>query len=219
MRPNLVMASFISLALATINNLAQADGATIALQGNDRGAPACVVCHGAQGEGIPENGFPRLAGLNAGYLHAQLDAFAHGQRVNAMMTPVAQTLSGDERAAVARYYAELSGSASAGGPVAEMNSVGARLAVQGRWSQGLPACVQCHGATGGGVGAAFPALAGQSALYLENQLRAWQQGTRAPGPLGLMKVIASKLSVADIQAVAAYFSTLPASRPSLMSKP
>lgn len=219
MRPNLVTISLISLALTPINNLARADGATIALQGNNRGAPACVICHGAQGEGIAQNGFPRLAGLNAGYLHAQLDAFAHGQRVNAMMTPVAQTLSVDERAAVAGYYAGLSGSVSVGGDVPEMNSVGARLAVQGRWSQGLPACVQCHGSMGAGVGPAFPALAGQSALYLENQLRAWQQGTRPPGPLGLMKVIASKLSAADIQAVAAYFSTLPASRPSLMSKP
>ena len=219
MCPNPVVVLLISLVLTTINSWARADGITIALHGNDRGAPACVICHGAQGEGIPANGFPRLAGLNAGYLHAQLDAFAHGQRVNAMMTPVAQTLNGDERAAVARYYAELSDSVSVGGPVPEMNSAGARLAVQGRWSQGLPACVQCHGAMGAGVGTIFPALAGQSALYLENQLRAWQQGTRAPGPLGLMKIIASKLSAADIHAVAAYFSALPASDPSLRSKP
>jgi cytochrome c553 len=48
----------------------------------------------AHGEGIPANGFPRLAGLNFGCLRTQLDAFAKGQRVNAMVTPVAKTLSG-----------------------------------------------------------------------------------------------------------------------------
>jgi len=219
MRPNLVIISLISLAFTAMTNLALADGASIALHGNDRGAPACVTCHGAHGEGMPANGFPRLAGLNAGYLKTQLDAFVNGQRTNPIMTPIAQTLSGDERAEVARYFAGLSGPASMAEPVQETNSAGARLANQGRWSQGLPACIQCHGEMGVGVGATFPALAGQSSLYIENQLRAWQQGTRVPGPLGLMKVIASKLSAADIHEVAAYFSALPARDPSRRSKP
>lgn len=219
MRPNLAIISLLSLAFTAMINLAVADGASIALHGNDRGAPACVTCHGAYGEGMPANGFPRLAGLNAGYLKTQLDAFVNGQRTNAMMSPIAQTLSSDERAEVARYFAGLSGPASMAEPVQETNSAGARLAIQGRWSQGLPACIQCHGEMGVGVGTTFPALAGQSSLYIENQLRAWQQGTRVPGPLGLMKVIASKLSAADIHEVAAYFSALPASDPSRRSKP
>lgn len=203
----LVLLSSLSLALAAATQSVRADGATIALQGNTRGAPACVTCHGAQGEGMPTNGFPRLAGLNAEYLQKQLDAFANGQRANAMMTPIAQTLSADERAELARYYGGL-GSAVATTPVPRPDSVGARLALKGRWSEGLPACVQCHGATGAGVGNVFPALAGQSALYIENQLRGWQQGARPPGPLGLMKAIASKLSAADIRAVAAHFAAL-----------
>lgn len=209
MRPvsTLVLLSSLSLAFAATPQSAHADGATIALHGNARGAPACVTCHGAQGEGLPANGFPRLAGLNAGYLHTQLDAFANGQRTNAMMTPIAQTLSADERAELARYYGTLGG-AVATAPVPQPDSAGARLALKGRWSEGLPACVQCHGATGAGVGNIFPALAGQSALYIENQLRGWQQGTRPPGSLGLMKAIASKLSTADIHSVAAYFAAL-----------
>lgn len=218
MRPTPTLVTLISLAFILRINLALADGATIALHGNDQGAPTCIKCHGAQGEGIPEKGFPRLAGQNAEYLRAQLDDFANGERVSAMMTPIAQTLSSDEQAAVARYYAGLRGSAITAEPP-EINSTGERLAIQGRWSQGLPACVQCHGARGVGVGANFPALAGQSSLYIENQLRAWQEGTREPGPLGLMKVVASKLSAADIQAVAAYFSALPAQHASSRSKP
>lgn len=210
--PTLVLLSSLSLAFAATPRSAHADGATIALHGNARGAPACVTCHGAQGEGMPANGFPRLAGLNAGYLQTQLDAFANGQRANAMMTPIAQTLTADERVELARYYGGL-GSTVATAPVPQPDSVGARLALKGRWSQRLPACVQCHGATGAGVGSVFPALAGQSALYIENQLRSWQQNARPPGPMGLMKTIASKLSAADIQSVAAYFSALPAGGP------
>lgn len=191
-------------------NPVQANGLALALRGNERGAPACSTCHGAQGEGMPANGFPRLAGMNAAYLQRQLDAFATRQRANAMMTPIAQTLRKDERAAVALYYARLKTPVAVSTPVSGKNLPDGRLALHGRWSQGLPACVQCHGAQGSGVGTYFPALAGQSALYIENQLFAWQQGTRSPGPYRLMEVVASKLSAADIHAVAAYFSALPA---------
>jgi cytochrome c553 len=217
--PTLVLLSGLGLAFTAPTQPARADGATIALHGNARGAPACVTCHGAQGEGMPANGFPRLAGLNAGYLQTQLDAFANGQRVNAMMTPIAQTLGADERAELASYYGRMRNPVGAAKSVAKADSPGARLALKGRWSQGLPACVQCHGATGAGVGNVFPALAGQSALYMENQLHGWQQGARTPGPMGLMKVIASKLSATDIQSVAAYFSALPAGDPTPGSKP
>lgn len=219
MRPNLTIISLITLAFTGVINPALAVDANIALNGNGRGAPACVSCHGAHGEGMPANGFPRLAGLNAGYLKTQLDALANGQRVNAMMTPIAKTLNPSERSAVSRYYAGLGSTVTTSEPAPKINSAGARLAVQGRWSQGLPACIQCHGTMGSGVGSAFPALAGQSSIYIENQLRAWQQGTRGPGPLGLMKVVASKLSAADIHEVATYFSALPPSAVSRRNQP
>lgn len=219
MYPNPAIVSRLCLAFIAMANVAFADGASIVLRGNDRGTPACTTCHGARGEGMPANGFPRLAGLNAGYLQAQLEAFAAGRRVNAMMTPVAQTLSSGERAAVARYYADSIRPSGATRSAPLVNSTGARLATQGRWSQGLPACTQCHGAMGVGVGATFPALTGQSALYIENQLRAWQRGTRPAGPLGLMQVIASKLSGDDVREVAEYFSGLAANKSSAGQTP
>lgn len=219
MRPKMASITLFSFLLSMMIDFAQADGFTISLQGNDRGTPACITCHGAHGEGMPANGFPRLAGINAEYLQTQLDAFANGQRNNVMMTPIAKTLSKDDRAAVANYYAQLSDAAVTPVPVTEKNSPGERLAIQGRWTQRLPACVQCHGAMGSGVGTTFPVLAGQSSIYIENQLRAWQQGTRPAGPLGLMKVIASKLSATDIHEVAVYFSTLPPGKPSGRSEP
>ena len=38
--------------------------------------PACASCHGAAGEGNAKTGFPRLSGVNAGYLYKQLQDFA-----------------------------------------------------------------------------------------------------------------------------------------------
>lgn len=202
-----------------------ADGAAIAKTGAG-GAPACQTCHGAAGEGIAPSGFPRLAGQGAPYLQRQLDAFADGTRASPVMMPIAKALSAADRAAVAAYYAKLpapvapaaaasesaSGSASAPAPTAAAASasVGTTLATRGRWADKLPACEQCHGPGGHGVGPDFPALAGQSATYLSNQLMAWKNGARPPGPMGLMAVVAKKLSDAEVRAVAEHYAALPA---------
>jgi cytochrome c553 len=138
-----------------------------------------------------------------------MNAFADGQRENPVMAPIARMLSADEAQAVSLYYAgllapDLPNSASAAaGP-------GALLALDGRWSAKLPACVACHGPGGIGVGTSFPPLAGQPAPYLEAQLKAWQQGKRPPGPLGLMQAVAQRLSPSDVAAVAQWFAAQPA---------
>lgn len=196
-------------AAALAVNAAQLAGA-----GNGRGAPACATCHGAAGDGNSSMGAPRIAGLSAVYTDRQLENFAGGNRVDAIMTPIAKTLSPAERTAMAAFYARLPNRpVKTGGPTVAADSstpgAGEQLALRGRWSNELPACIECHGNGGVGVGDAFPALAAQPALYLENQLRAWQSGARDPGPQGLMGGIAEKLSAADIQAVADYFSRQP----------
>lgn len=194
-----------------------ADGAAIARTGAGT-APACQTCHGSAGEGVAQAGFPRLAGLGARYLSRQLDAFAVGTRVNAVMIPIAKALSPADRAAVSAHYAGLPVSAavlptapaSAPPSAPDPASVGATLATRGRWADNLPACDQCHGPGGRGVGPDFPALAGQGATYLTNQLAAWNTGARPPGPLGLMAVVAKKLSEAERRAVADHYASLPA---------
>jgi cytochrome c553 len=67
-------------------------------------------------------------------------------------------------------------------------------------------CAACHGATGVSVSDAIPNLAGQRPAYLETQLKALKDGTRK-NPL--MNAMAVQLSAADIENVAAYFSSLP----------
>lgn len=189
-----------------------ADAATIANQGNSQGAPACVTCHGADGAGQPAAGFPRLAGLNAAYLQQQLDDLASGSRENAVMKPVATALSEAERKALGEYYSKMPIPPALAKPTTPMpaaDSVGALLATRGRWSQQVPACEQCHAPGGVGVGANFPPLAGQSATYIENQLKAWKQGSRHNDPLELMQHISKALSNDDITAVATWFAAQP----------
>jgi len=184
-------------------------GKTIATQGTAKGVAACISCHGAKGEGNAAAGFPRLAGINAAYLSEQLSAFANGERKSTIMQPFAKLLSSNGRNAVALYFSSLpppAGIKAGDSTAITPSNTGAWIATRGRWDQGLPACAQCHGPGGIGVGTAFPPLAGQPAAYIESQLHGWKQGARPPGPMALMPVVVSKLSDTDISAVAAYYA-------------
>jgi cytochrome c553 len=192
-----------------------AGAAAIVHQGNGRGAAACVSCHGPDLMGLAAMTSPRLAGQDSEYVLTQLDAFAEGARNNAVMRPVASSLSAAERRALAAYVSRLpvtsvvpASALEAQPPSADAVRQGAELATVGRWSSGLPACDRCHGPGGVGVGSAMPPLAGQSSVYLSNQLRAYRQGVRPPGPLALMGTIAGRMTESDVQAVSAYYSTV-----------
>ena len=190
-------------------------GARIAAQGTPDGVAPCTSCHMPDGAGIAAAGFPRIAGMNADYMARQLRDFAGGQRQNPTMMPVAKALTAPEIVAVADYYAGLpvppvatEAAGSAGTEAA------AELARVGDWSKrSLPACTQCHGSGGNGIGAAFPGIAGQHASYIKAQLLAWRAGSRANDPLGMMQTVAVALSEAEIDALAAYYAAQPAGPP------
>jgi cytochrome c553 len=71
--------------------------------------PACVVCHGAGGYGVPPL-FPYIAGQNRTYLMRQLIAYAFLERKDdpqGLMRGIARRLSPQERKAVAEYFSSL----------------------------------------------------------------------------------------------------------------
>lgn len=182
-----------------------AQGEKIATAGAGQSVPACSTCHGSKGEG--SGAFPHLAGTGKAYLQAQLDAFANGSRQNAVMQPIAKGLSDAQRSALAQYYSGLAApSRGVDSDAATPDQAGAWLATRGRWSDQVPACAQCHGPGGNGVGTSFPPLAGLPAAYITAQLEAWKNGTRPPGPQGLMQTVAKKLTAAEVQAVSAYYA-------------
>src|SRR5450631_484700 len=72
-------------------------------------------------------------------------------------------------------------------------------------------CGTCHGTNGRSVSPTFPNLAAQTAPYLEAQLKAFKDQTRAdPDAQAYMWGMASQLSDASISGLAAYFSKLSA---------
>ena len=183
-----------------------ASGELIALSGGDAGAAnACITCHGLDGRGNGA-GTPRLAGLNQGYLAAQLEGYASGRRRHPEMEAISRQLAPAHRQAVSAYYARLPFAAAAGalppGPAASLYQ-------RGDPSRGLAACASCHGLRGEGVGPGNPPLAGQPAAYLSEQLDRWRASERRNDPEGVMLRISRLLSERESAALAAYAAALP----------
>ena len=190
------------------------DGETLATSGAN-GVVACATCHGAKGEGMAAAGFPYLAGQGKAYLALQLQDFASGARESPVMQPIAKSLTPEQIEAVTTYYSQLPTAFDSKTVSATVDTYpvqgppGAWLANRGDWENEIPACIQCHGPGGIGVGEHFPALAGLPAAYLSQQLMAWKSETRPAGPLSLMGKIAKRMSETQIEEVAAYFAGLP----------
>lgn len=186
-----------------------AEGEKIALQGDGVGAP-CVACHGPDGAGVDEAGFPRLPGLPAEYIAKQIRDYKSGARNNPIMQANLSSLSEQQIVNVAAYYAGMPTPVMPVKSVPEQTlALGEKLVTQGDWSRHLPACESCHGPGSAGVDASFPGIAGQHATYIRQQLEAWRQGVRANDPLDIMSAVAERLTEAEIDAVAAYLAAQP----------
>jgi cytochrome c553 len=71
-------------------------------------------------------------------------------------------------------------------------------------------CAACHGPAGQSVSPTFPRLAGQTAEYLDVQVRAFRDRTRAdPHARAYMWGMAAQLSDDTIAGLATYYSSLP----------
>jgi cytochrome c553 len=73
-------------------------------------------------------------------------------------------------------------------------------------AQAQAVCAACHGANGVSVSDGIPNLAGQRAAYLENQLKAWKDGSRKNA---VMNAVAAQLSAGDMANLAAHFAAQP----------
>ncbi len=151
-------------------------------------AGQCRTCHGLDGYAqIPIA--PHIGGEPAGYLESQLLAFKTGARQHEMMTIVAGSLSEQQIADVAAWYASHEAVATVTADAAEAPEQ----------------CVACHGADGIGQTGDVPNLAGETNIYIDTQLKAFRLGKRDHE---VMSAIAADLTDAEIRAAADWYAAV-----------
>lgn len=106
--------------------------------------------------------------------------------------------------------------AASGGPpysAAGLEALGGRIATQGLPDRKLPPCDSCHGASGRASNPHYPYLGGQPEWFLASQLQLFKDRNRLGTPFAhLMEPIAINLTQEQIDALALYYSRLPAGR-------
>ncbi|MGO4475638.1 cytochrome c [Massilia sp. 2TAF26] len=171
---------------------------------NARGLPACASCHGAGGNStIVAN--PKLAAQPAAYIHKQLVDFTTPNRQQPVMTTYAKMLSDDEKSNIAAWLStqQVKPGAAKNKDTVEL---GRKIYRGGIADRGVAACASCHGATGSGIPAQYPRLAGQHQDYTFTQLQAFKSGARNNSPQ--MGTLAKRMSDEEMKAVADYIAGL-----------
>ena len=171
---------------------------------NARGLPACASCHGAGGNSTI-NTNPKLAGQVDTYIHKQLVDFTTPNRNQPVMTTYAKMLSEDEKKNIAAYLATQQPKQGAARNKDTLE-LGRKIYRGGIADRGVAACASCHGATGSGIPAQYPRLAGQHQDYTVAQLQAFKAGGRNNSPQ--MSTLAKRLSDDEMKAVADYIAGL-----------
>ena len=112
------------------------------------------------------------------------------------MTPLAQQFSAEDKIALSIYYANMK---------SRPKTADSELARKGK-KYYLQKCVSCHGKDAHG-GKQYARLAGQHAQYLQRRIYNMQNAT---GRVATdMTQVATTLSEKEVEALAAYISTLP----------
>ncbi len=171
-------------------------------------AIACASCHGVDGAGNAQAGFPVLAQLPPAHFAKQIADFKAGTRTNPVMTPIAMAMSAEDIESSARHYAGQARPKAGAKADPAVIARGKQLAINGAWDRDVPPCFKCHAVDGLGIEPAFPPIAGQHAAYTLSQLQAWKTGARTNDPQALMKTVAEKLTDDEIRAVADYLATI-----------
>jgi cytochrome c553 len=175
-----------------------------AAKGQTIAANVCAACHMADGNsaGAPN---PKLAGQHADYLVKQLREYKSKKRDNAVMAGMATPLSEADMQNVAAYFATQKSKPNFGKTPATRD-LGQKIYRAGIAEKGVPACAGCHGASGAGMPAQYPRLAGQHAAYTLEELKDFAEGKRANDANSMMRTVAAKMNEKEMSAVAEYIA-------------
>jgi cytochrome c553 len=179
--------------------LARADAA----RARDKVQEVCIACHGEKGVS-PSPEFPHLAGQSGAAIYKQLYDYRTGSRVHSLMTDIAKALDESIIADVAAYYAAQPQRNPNPATLADSPPAIVQLVELGDPRRNIPPCAACHRAGAGGP-IETPVLAEQQAEYLLQQLQLYASGERRNDVYGRMRLIASRLTEAEMKGLAAYY--------------
>ena len=139
----------------------------------EKKAAMCIGCHGIPGyqSSFPEvYKVPMISGQSPQYIISALNAYAKGERKFPTMHSIAISLSEQDKADLAAYYA------SNGGETAKLTEqLSVQPSAQAAELLKKGNCVSCHGANlSKPIDPSYPKLAGQHADYLYHALKSYQ---------------------------------------------
>jgi len=155
----------------------------------------CAGCHGEYGEGTIDGEYPRLAGLDAGYLAKQLRHFKNRERINIPMIPYTseRELPEEDVVQITTYLSQIELPAKLSPLIEEEFDALKRLEASSRVvniarypgdeDKGRlfyqKECAGCHGKRGqGDKSREIPQLAGQYSIYLTRQINKFRNSER-----------------------------------------
>ena len=169
----------------------------------------CAACHGADGNSIVPN-WPKIAGQHSSYLERQLSLIKSGARPVPEMAGIVMGLSDQDMANISAYFSAQT--SKAGLSDESLIVSGEQLYRAGNSSTEIPACMACHGPAGeGNPLAAYPAVAGQHAVYTEKMLKGFRAGSlwgEDDASSKIMTEVTLRLTDDEIKAVANYMQGL-----------
>jgi len=185
---------------------AQAQGVTGDVEAGHKKAEMCIGCHGIKGyqNSFPEiHKVPMISGQSAPYIVSALKAYQKGDRKHPSMRGIAGSLTEQDMADLAAFYA------GQAGPAAPETAATASADVAALLTKG--ACVSCHGANfSKPIDPSYPKIGGQHADYLFVALKSYTvEGNNVIGRSnGIMAGIAKQYTPAEMRAIAKYLSTV-----------
>ena len=181
----------------------------------------CAGCHGEFGEGGKKGEYPRLAGLPAAYIAAQLKSFKEEKRKNMPMRPYTneRELPDEDIPSVSAYLSKIKlvtqipkfdDSVTAYEKLLIAKKVFNIPKVEGELDLGeelyIDDCQLCHGIQGWGKEESeTPPIAGQYTQYMRRQINDFARGVRWHE---YAEALFAEMEDYEIDAIMAYLSTM-----------
>lgn len=170
-------------------------------------AAMCIGCHGIPGyqNSFPEiHKVPKISGQSEQFILSSLVAYQRDDRKHPTMRGIAGSLTEQDMADLAAFYAQHNGNIKAPETPRAPNAIVAALLERG-------ACISCHGANfSSPIDPSYPKIGGQYADYLYVALKSYKvEGSNVIGRANpIMGGIVAQYSLQELRLMANYIASV-----------